>query len=301
MTERTVEKEMEEEEIQFYKEKIEILETEKEEIQIELEEFRITSHEYEDDLVHELEASEKRNSELKAKIESSNNEVNHWKIKYNQIRSDDSVTTMRIEKMERELENLKEVKEMYNNQIRELELENDDLERSERQVILAKSSLQDMEYKYNELIEQNAVREIESEDRYHLTLEKIELEEKDRLIKEVQRLRNELRNVALELTIMKNKEVDNDNYEQPSISFKVPIISKSIKTVKGKVKKVFKCKEGSKEEQNGLNGLNGFFSKKCITSNLFIALFLKYHYINQLSPPDYDIAFIIIIDRKIEK
>ncbi|CAG8498464.1 9008_t:CDS:2 [Diversispora eburnea] len=239
MTERTfetVEKEMEEE-IQFYKEKIEILETEKEEIQIELEEFRITSHEYEDDLVHELEASEKRNSELKVKIETSNNEVNHWKTKYNQIRSDDNATTMRIEKMERELENLKEKKEMYNNQIRELELENDDLER------ITKSSLQDMEYKYNELIEQIAVHEIESEDRYHLTLEKIELEEKDRLIKEVQRLRNELRDVTLELTIKKNKEV---NYEQPSISFKVPIISKSIKTVKGKVKKVFKTR---KEEQ----------------------------------------------------
>lgn len=39
---------------------------------------------------------------------------------------------MKVEKMENELEVLQMAKEKCNNQIRELELENDDLERSQR-------------------------------------------------------------------------------------------------------------------------------------------------------------------------
>lgn len=92
--------------------------------------------------------------------------------------------------MQRELQGLRTAKEKFVIQTRELELNNDDLERIER---ATKSSLQDLESKYNKAIERNVLLENE-------------LEGKNQLIVQVQRLKDELRDVHIELAIMKNKE-----------------------------------------------------------------------------------------------
>ncbi|CAG8781675.1 14449_t:CDS:2, partial [Acaulospora morrowiae] len=107
--------------------------------------------------------------------------------KYYQAKTDYNVTTTQ---MQRELDALRSLKDTYVIKTRELELDNDDLERVER---AAKSSLQDLENKYNKAIERNAILENE-------------LEGKTQLIVQVQRLKDELRDVNIELAIMRNKE-----------------------------------------------------------------------------------------------
>ncbi|CAG8576879.1 2117_t:CDS:2 [Ambispora gerdemannii] len=92
--------------------------------------------------------------------------------------------------MQRELDGLRSLKEKFMVQTRELELHNDDLERTER---AAQSSLMDLESKYNKAIERNVLLENE-------------LEGKNQLIVQVQRLKDELRDVNIEMAILKNKQ-----------------------------------------------------------------------------------------------
>jgi len=92
--------------------------------------------------------------------------------------------------MQKELESLRSLQEKFVIKTRELEIDYDDLERTER---AAKSSLLDLENKYNKAIERNVILENE-------------LEEKNRLIVEVQRLKDELNNASIELAILKNKQ-----------------------------------------------------------------------------------------------
>ncbi|CAG8599321.1 1735_t:CDS:2 [Diversispora eburnea] len=176
-----------EEELLYYKDKNSSLEEELLETQNELEEFQTSSREYEAELVKELEASEKHLAELRTKKEILKNEVEEWKAKYYQAKTEYNVTTTQ---MQRELDSLRSIEKQYIIKTRDLELYNDDLERNERAAI---SSLQDLENKYNKVIERNAILENE-------------LEARNNLIVQVQRLKDELQDVNIELAIMKNKE-----------------------------------------------------------------------------------------------
>ncbi|CAG8655574.1 11951_t:CDS:2, partial [Dentiscutata heterogama] len=140
-------------ELAYYKSRVSELEETLNKTQAELDEVQTSARDFEEELMKELEQSEKIHQELRSKNESLKNEVDEWKT-------------------------------------RELELDNDDLERTER---AAKSSLQDLENKYNKAIERNAILENE-------------IEGKNQLIVQVQRLKDELRDVNIELAIMKNKE-----------------------------------------------------------------------------------------------
>ncbi|CAJ0752541.1 8287_t:CDS:2 [Entrophospora sp. SA101] len=73
--------------------------------------------------------------------------------------------------MQRELDSLRKVEKTYAVKTRELELDNDDLERTER---AAKSSLQDLENKYNKAIERNAILENELEGKNILIVQSLE-------------------------------------------------------------------------------------------------------------------------------
>ena len=79
--------------------------------------------------------------------------------------------------MQRELESLRTSEKKVRGQLRDMELDNDDLERSERE---KDSSLQDLENRYNKSLERIALLEEE-------LVTKAQLEE------EVQRLKDELR------------------------------------------------------------------------------------------------------------
>jgi len=81
-----------------------------------------------------------------------------------------------LAELNRELSTLRESHKIYKNQLRDLELNNDELENAERMVA---SSLDDMESRYNKAIERTAMLEEE-------------LLEKSRLEEENQRLKDEL-------------------------------------------------------------------------------------------------------------
>lgn len=81
-----------------------------------------------------------------------------------------------LAELNRELSTLRESHNIYKNQMRDLELNNDELENAERMVA---SSLNDMESRYNKAIERTALLEEE-------------LLDKSRLEEENQRLKDEL-------------------------------------------------------------------------------------------------------------
>uniref|UniRef100_A0A1D1YD85 Nuclear distribution protein nudE-like 1-B n=1 Tax=Anthurium amnicola TaxID=1678845 RepID=A0A1D1YD85_9ARAE len=175
------------EELEHYKALNAALEETLHETQSALEEFQITSRELEEDLERELEQSEKKYKELKLKNESLKCEVDDWKQKYYQTKTD---AVMAQTQLQNELESLKSLQEQSAIKTRELEIDFDDLERTER---AAKSSLIDLENKYNKAIERNVILENE-------------LEGKSALIVQVQRLKDELKDVSIELAILKNKQ-----------------------------------------------------------------------------------------------
>lgn len=85
--------------------------------------------------------------------------------------------TATITHMQRELESLRSSEKKLREQLRDMELDNDDLEKSERE---KDSSLQDLENRYNKSLERIALLEEE-------LVMKAQMEE------EVQRLKDELR------------------------------------------------------------------------------------------------------------
>jgi hypothetical protein len=175
------------EELEHYKAHAAALEATLHETQSAMEEFQVTSRELEEDLERELEQSEQRHRDLKSRNEALKNEVDDWKQKYYQAKSEANVNQTQMQK---ELESLRNLQEKFVIKTRELEIDFDDLERTER---AAKSSLLDLENKYNKAIERNVILENE-------------LEEKNRLIVEVQRLKDELKDASIELAILKNKQ-----------------------------------------------------------------------------------------------
>ncbi|CAI2165455.1 5714_t:CDS:2 [Funneliformis geosporum] len=175
------------EELEHYKARTAALEATLLETQAGMEEFQTTSRELEEDLERELEQSEKRYKDLKLKNEALKSEVDEWKQKYYQTKSESNVNQTQ---MQRELDSLRSLQEKFVIKTRELEIDFDDLERTER---AAKSSLIDLENKYNKAIERNVILENE-------------LEGKNHLIVQVQRLKDDLRDVHIELAILKNKQ-----------------------------------------------------------------------------------------------
>ncbi|RUS22899.1 hypothetical protein BC937DRAFT_95257 [Endogone sp. FLAS-F59071] len=106
--------------------------------------------------------------------------------KFTVSRHDHNIAMMQ---MQREIDILKATEEKFKQKTLELELDNDDLERTER---AAKSSLLDLEMKYNKAIERNVILENE-------------MSAKDQLVEEVQRLKDELRDTNLELAILRER------------------------------------------------------------------------------------------------
>ncbi|CAG8559285.1 1242_t:CDS:2 [Paraglomus brasilianum] len=175
------------EELAYYKAHAKNLELELEDTRASLEEFQLTSRELEEDLERELDSVEKRCRDLRAKNESLKNEIDEWKQKFYQSKQESNVNQTQ---MQRELDSLRALRDKYAETTRNLELENDDLERTER---ASRTTLQDLELKYNKAIERGALLEEE-------------LEGKAQLIVQVQRLKDDLRDANIELAVLKNKQ-----------------------------------------------------------------------------------------------
>ncbi|KAI9304019.1 hypothetical protein BJ944DRAFT_256500 [Cunninghamella echinulata] len=173
-------------ELEYYRNHSDNLENTLQETRAALDEFQVSSRELEEELEKELQTTEKAYKELKSQCEKSRRDADEWKSKFTEAKHEQSITMMQ---MQREIDILRATEEMFRKKILELELDNDDLERTER---AATSSLSDLEVKLNKAIERNVILENE-------------IATKDSLTEQTQRLKDELNEVNQELSVLRNK------------------------------------------------------------------------------------------------
>ncbi|KAG0346771.1 NADH:ubiquinone oxidoreductase [Podila humilis] len=175
------------EELEYFKQHSKNLEEDLSETKYALEEFQLSSKELEEELEKEIDSTERRYIEIKIRNEAMRQEAEEWKEKYHQALKDSNIN---INQLTRQLDQLKLQTEMFIKKERELEQDNDDLERTER---AAKWSLQELERKYNVALEKTAMLEGE-------------VTSKTAMAEEVQRLKDELRDTNVELAVMKSNQ-----------------------------------------------------------------------------------------------
>ncbi|KAG9314469.1 hypothetical protein JVU11DRAFT_5266 [Chiua virens] len=156
------------------------------ETRAELDEFHTSSKELEEELIKEIERTEKAQQDLKVKVSRVESERDEWKSKFMSLQTSHNTTTTSLQ---RELDTVRQESQRLKVQLRELEMGNDDLERNERAV---SSTLADVETKYSRVLEEKILLE-------HELLDKASLEE------ECQRLRDELRDAGVEMSILKDQ------------------------------------------------------------------------------------------------
>ncbi|KAJ7619146.1 hypothetical protein DFH06DRAFT_76473 [Mycena polygramma] len=156
------------------------------ETRAELDDFQVASRELEAELEAELQRTEKSQQDLKVKVARAENERDEWKSKFMSLQTTHNTTTTTLQ---RELDRLRQEHQQTKVQLRELEMGNDDLERNERAV---STSLADIESKYSRALEEKILLE-------HELLDKANLEE------DAQRLKDELRDANVEISILKDQ------------------------------------------------------------------------------------------------
>ncbi|KAL4941096.1 NUDE protein [Aspergillus oleicola] len=161
-----------------------------EQLESELADFQASSRELEAELEKEIEASEKRERGLKEKVDNLRYEVDEWKSKYKQSKSEASTTQNSLQK---EITSLRETTLSLQLKLRDTEVANDDFERQARHTT---SSLEDMESKFNMAIERGVLLEVEV---------KHGEQEREDLRIENQRLRDELNELKIETEIVQEK------------------------------------------------------------------------------------------------
>ncbi|KAK3840180.1 MAG: hypothetical protein JOS17DRAFT_785228 [Linnemannia elongata] len=171
-------------ELEYYKNLARKNEDELLETRAMLEDFQLSSRELEEELEKEIDSTERRYNEIRIRNEAMKQEVEDWKEKYHQAVKESNAN---INQLSRQLEVLKQQTADFIKTRRELEQENDHLERTER---AATWSMQEITTKYDAAVERVAILENE-------------VSTKASLSEEVQRLKDELRDANVELEIMK--------------------------------------------------------------------------------------------------
>ncbi|KAL4064936.1 hypothetical protein V8B97DRAFT_2025847 [Scleroderma yunnanense] len=156
------------------------------ETRAELDEFHTSSKELEEELIKEIERTEKAQQGLQVKISRTETERDEWKSKFMSLQTSHNTTTTSLQ---RELDTVRQECQKLKVQLRDLEMGNDDLERNERAV---SSSLADVEAKYSRALEEKILLEHELLDKAHLD-------------EECQRLKDELRDAGVEISILKDQ------------------------------------------------------------------------------------------------
>ncbi|GAO18926.1 uncharacterized protein UV8b_03357 [Ustilaginoidea virens] len=182
--------------LSWYKSQYEMLESE-------LAEFRESSRELEQELEKDIERAEKQERQLQEKVETLGFEVEEWKRKYKESKTEASAAQNALEK---EITALRDSNRSFQLKLRDMEVANDDFERQARNTT---SSLEDMESKYNQAIERGVMME-----------EEIRSGEKERetLRIESQRLREELAELKIEAELLQHKLKKQENRHFSSIS-----------------------------------------------------------------------------------
>ncbi|KAG0161542.1 hypothetical protein PDIDSM_9076 [Penicillium digitatum] len=161
-----------------------------EQLEAELADFQFSSRELEAEMEKDIEASEKRERQLKEKLDTMRYEVDEWKTKYKQSKSEGNSVQNNLQK---EITTLRDANRTLQLKLRDIEVANDDYERQARNTT---SSLEDMESKYNIGIERGVLLEEEIRNGE---------QEREQLRIDNQRLRDELSDLKIEAEIIQEK------------------------------------------------------------------------------------------------
>ncbi|KAJ5964807.1 uncharacterized protein N7479_004683 [Penicillium vulpinum] len=161
-----------------------------EQLEAELADFQSSSRELETEMEKDIEASEKRERQLKEKLDTLRYEVDEWKTKYKQSKSEGNAVQNNLQK---EITTLRDTNRTLQLKLRDIEVANDDYERQARNTT---SSLEDMESKYNIGIERGVLLEEEIRNGE---------QEREQLRIDNQRLRDELSDLKIEAEIIQEK------------------------------------------------------------------------------------------------
>lgn len=172
-----------EEELEYYKKQYEQLETD-------LAEFQASSKELEEQLERDIDNAEKSERKLKEQVEKLTFEVEEWKTKHKQSKTEANSAQNALQK---EITIMRETNRTMQLKLRDIEVMNDDYERQARNT---ESSLEDMESKYNIAIERGVLLDEEL---------KSGEQEREALRIETQRLRDELSELKVENEITLEK------------------------------------------------------------------------------------------------
>jgi hypothetical protein len=167
-------------EVEFWRAKSKEAEVKADEARDELQEFQEGSRELEAELETQLEQSEKRVKELRTANNRMQLDGDQLKAKLEECQRE---YHCQVAELHDELAGIKGTRDQLNIYVRDLEQQNDDLERAKRCTI---ASLEDFESRMNKAIERNAFLESE-------------LDEKESLKDAVQRMKDETRDLKSEL------------------------------------------------------------------------------------------------------
>lgn len=174
-----------------------------EQLESELAEFRDSSRELEQELEKDIERAEKQERVLQEKAETLEYEVEEWKRKYRESKTEASSQQSQLEK---EITTLRDTNRTLQLKLRDIEVANDDFERQARNTT---SSLEDMESNYNQAIERAVLMEEEI---------KIGEQEREHLRIESQRLREELGDLKIEAELLQDKIKKHESRHLSTIS-----------------------------------------------------------------------------------
>ncbi|KAG8665492.1 NADH:ubiquinone oxidoreductase [Fusarium poae] len=181
-----------------------------EQLESELAEFRDSSRELEQELEKDIERAEKQERYHQEKAETLGFEVEEWKRKYRESKTEASASQNALEK---EITTLRDTNRTLQLKLRDIEVANDDFERQARNTT---SSLEDMESKYNQAIERAVMMEEEI---------KMGEQEREQLRIESQRLREELGDLKIEAEVLQDKIKKQESRHLSTISTDLSVLA----------------------------------------------------------------------------
>jgi len=178
------------EEAEYWRRKYEDKDKELEELEETFTDFQQSSKELESELERELQTTEKKLKDINSQYHRLKGEQEEMSEKSRRSADD---AGKKIHNLQDDLEAVRKSNKEFRRDKQRLEQENDELE---RRVRVAEASLHDLSEKLNKTLEENAWLQTELEDRTNRSQETI------------QRLKDEIRDLQLEITILNQKLID---------------------------------------------------------------------------------------------
>lgn len=172
------------------KEQLDWYKTQYAQLETDLADFQASSKDLEEQLEKDVEVAEKNERKWKEQVEKLKFEVDEWKMKHKQAKTEANTAHNALQK---EITTMRETARTLQLRLRDTEVMNDDYERQARNT---ETSLEDMETKYNASIERGVL--------FEETIRQSE-QEREALRIETQRLRDDLSDLKVENEITLEK------------------------------------------------------------------------------------------------